>query len=78
VLRKILGVFRNGESGQDLAEYCLLTALLSLIGLGLFIHFSGGVHAIWSQANSTLAHQESGPSTGGSGVAASSSSGSSR
>jgi len=50
----IAKVFRREELAQDLAEYCLLTALLLLIGLGVFIHLSGGIQAIWGNANSTL------------------------
>ncbi|SPE35489.1 hypothetical protein SBA3_2270016 [Candidatus Sulfopaludibacter sp. SbA3] len=42
------------ESGQDLAEYCLITALLALVALGIFWKVSGGMQAIWGTANSTL------------------------
>ncbi|MDR3703594.1 MAG: hypothetical protein P4L56_28350 [Candidatus Sulfopaludibacter sp.] len=47
--------FFSIESGQDLAEYCLLTALLALIALGIIVHVSGGLQGIWGSANSTLA-----------------------
>ncbi len=47
--------FLRRESGQDLAEYCLLTALLALIALGIIVHVSGGLQGIWGTANSTLA-----------------------
>jgi hypothetical protein len=43
------------ESGQDLAEYCLLTALLVLVAGGIFVQASGGIQAIWGTANTTLA-----------------------
>ncbi len=47
--------FLRRESGQDLAEYCLLTALLALLVLGIIVHVSGGLQGIWDTANSTLA-----------------------
>jgi Flp pilus assembly pilin Flp len=42
------------DRGQDLSEYCLLMALISLIALGIFIHFSGGVQSIWSNSGAAL------------------------
>jgi len=51
--RLLLGIVRE-DRGQDLAEYCLLTALVALIGLGIFVHLSGGVHAVWGGANTQL------------------------
>ena len=54
VFRSILRFLRRSE-GQDLSEYCLLTALLALIALGIFWHVSGGMQALWSNGNSTLA-----------------------
>ena len=45
---------RREDRGQDLAEYCLLTALVALVAVGIFIHFSGGVQALWNSANTTL------------------------
>ena len=47
--------FRGNEQGQDLAEYCLLVALVALIALGLMTHFSGGLQGIWNSATNTLA-----------------------
>jgi Flp pilus assembly pilin Flp len=52
--RAFLRRFRNEESGQDLAEYCLLTALLTLIAAGIFVYSSGGIQAIWAGANTSL------------------------
>ena len=52
--RVFLRRFRSEESGQDLAEYCLLTALLTLIAAGIFVQASGGVQAIWNGANLSL------------------------
>ena len=45
---------RTEDRGQDLAEYCLLTALIALAAVGILIHFSGGVQAIWGSASTTL------------------------
>ena len=65
--------FRKNEHGQDLAEYCLLVALVALIALGLMAHFSGGLQGIWNSANTTLAtgNSSSGGSSGGSSAAGS-------
>jgi len=50
-----MAFFRKNEHGQDLAEYCLLVALVALIALGLMAHFSGGIQGIWNSASTTLA-----------------------
>jgi Flp pilus assembly pilin Flp len=47
--------FRRNDQGQDLAEYCLITAVIALIGLGLFVNVSGGLQNLWAVANSTIA-----------------------
>jgi Flp pilus assembly pilin Flp len=49
------GFFRRNDRGQDLAEYCLITAVIALIGLALFINVSGGLQGLWGTANSTIA-----------------------
>jgi Flp pilus assembly pilin Flp len=46
--------FRRNDQGQDLAEYCLITAVIALIGLGLFVNVSGGLQNLWGVANSTI------------------------
>ena len=61
--RAFLRRFRNEESGQDLAEYCLLTALLTLVAAGIFVYASGGVQAIWAGANTSLTAGETVTST---------------
>jgi Flp pilus assembly pilin Flp len=48
------GYFRRNDRGQDLAEYCLITAVIALIGLGLFINISGGLQNLWGAVNSTI------------------------
>jgi Flp pilus assembly pilin Flp len=54
MLRSFLKALHAEDRGQDLAEYCLLTALVALIALGIFVHVSGGVQAVWSSANTSL------------------------
>jgi Flp pilus assembly pilin Flp len=62
MFRIIRKLFQKEDLGQGLAEYCLLTALLMLIGLGIFIHLSGGIQAIWGNANTTLSTSNPGGS----------------
>jgi Flp pilus assembly pilin Flp len=54
MFRRFLKALHSEDRGQDLAEYCLLTALVALIALGIFVHVSGGVQAVWSSANTSL------------------------
>jgi Flp pilus assembly pilin Flp len=54
MFQAMLGVFRGGDHGQDLAEYCLLTALIALIALGIFYRVSGGIQGMWSSTGTTL------------------------
>ena len=58
----------TGERGQDLAEYCLLTALLALIAVGILIHVSGGMQSLWVGANTSLVAGNSAVSTGPAGA----------
>jgi Flp pilus assembly pilin Flp len=53
VLRAIRALLHN-DLGQDLAEYCLLTALLALIALGILYHVSGGMQGLWNTAGTTI------------------------
>ena len=48
MLRHLLRALHSEDRGQDLAEYCLLTALVALIGMVIFVHLSGGMQALWS------------------------------
>ena len=54
MFRTMLGIFRRSDQGQDLAEYCLLTALIALIALGIFYRVSGGIQGLWSTTSTTL------------------------
>ena len=62
--------FWRKNIGQDLAEYCLLTALLALVALGLIVHASGGLQNLWTTANSTLASNGNGGNSGATGTGA--------
>ena len=46
--------FPTGETGQDLIEYSLLMAFLTLASAALFIGAGSNVSKIWSIGNSTL------------------------
>jgi Flp pilus assembly pilin Flp len=53
-LWRFLKTLHSEDRGQDLAEYCLLTALVALVGLGILIRLSGGMQALWGGANISL------------------------
>jgi Flp pilus assembly pilin Flp len=53
MFHKLWRDLRRSDRGQDLAEYCLITALLALLGFGLFYNLSGGIQGLWGTANST-------------------------
>jgi Flp pilus assembly pilin Flp len=55
VLRAIWKFLHKNELGQDLAEYCLLTALVVLIALGILYRVAGGMDGILGSLNTTLA-----------------------
>ncbi|MGA2195459.1 MAG: hypothetical protein ABSH40_09335 [Bryobacteraceae bacterium] len=46
MLRAIYRFLKDQDQGQVLAEYCLITALIVLIALGIFWHVSGGIPGI--------------------------------
>jgi Flp pilus assembly pilin Flp len=54
-MRGFLRALHSEDRGQDLAEYCLLTALVALVAAGILIHLSGGMQALWGDANTSLA-----------------------
>jgi Flp pilus assembly pilin Flp len=54
MLRGFLKALHSEDRGQDVAEYCLLTALVALVAAGILIHLSGGMQALWGDANTSL------------------------
>ena len=42
------------ENGQDLAEYCLLTALVALIAAAILFQVSGGMENLWTVASHSI------------------------
>jgi Flp pilus assembly pilin Flp len=55
--------FLKDNDGQDLADYCLLTALVVLIVAGVFVQMSGGIQSIWGSAGTSFS--AAGAMTGG-------------
>jgi Flp pilus assembly pilin Flp len=51
---RFVKALQSEDRGQDLSEYCLLTALVALVALGIIIHLSGGMQAVWGGANTSL------------------------
>src|ERR1019366_1126782 len=54
MLRRLLMALESEDRGQDLAEYCLLTALVALVAVGILNHVSGGMQAVWDSATTSL------------------------
>jgi Flp pilus assembly pilin Flp len=46
--------FWRREDGQDLADYCLLTALVALVAAGIMFRVSGGLDSLWGIGNQNL------------------------
>jgi Flp pilus assembly pilin Flp len=51
---RLLGLILGCDLGQDLAEYCLITALIALLGLGILVRMSGGLQSLWVSAGNTI------------------------
>ena len=47
--------FWRGEEGQDLVEYSLLLAFVSLAGAALYVGMATSTNTIWSIVNTRLA-----------------------
>lgn len=56
---RLFGAFLKEELGQDLIEYALLLAMISLASSGLFVSSGDSIYGIWSSTKSTVsvAHQ---------------------
>jgi Flp pilus assembly pilin Flp len=64
MLQAISGFLRH-DDGQDLADYCLLTALVALIAAGILVHISGGLDGLWSAGRENLDAARSSIQSGG-------------
>ena len=53
MLRSV-GSFWKCERGQDLLEYALFMAFLSLLGAAVFVGMSNNTNSLWSTVNSRL------------------------
>ena len=51
---RFVKALQSEDRGQDLSEWCLLTALVALVALGIIVQLSGGMQAVWSGANASL------------------------
>ncbi len=47
--------FWSAEEGQDLVEYTLLLAFVTLVAAGVFVQVGTSVSNIWSKANNHMA-----------------------
>ena len=68
MLRAIYRFLTERDQGQDLAEYCLITALIVLIALGILWRVSGGIQGMWDTANTTLVTGNSNAGNGSAGT----------
>jgi Flp pilus assembly pilin Flp len=53
------------DCGQDIAEYCLITAFIALAALGIFWHVSGGLQGMWTSINNSLVSNTTNSTAGG-------------
>lgn len=67
MFRLWIAFFRRNDLGQDLAEYCLMTAVIALIGLGIFYKLSGGFQNLWGPTGSAMV-AASASATGGAAI----------
>lgn len=51
-MRSLIRFFRQSE-GQDLAEYCLIAALVALVAGAILFQVSGGMKNLWNVAGQT-------------------------
>ena len=58
-MKDTLKAFLWEDQGQDLVEYTLLLAFVSLASAALFLSTGGAVNGIWSAANSSMSNANS-------------------
>lgn len=55
MIHSFVANFWREDDGQDLVEYSLLLALVSLVAISLLLTVGGSVKTLWSTSNSKLA-----------------------
>jgi Flp pilus assembly pilin Flp len=58
-MKATLASFLSDDQGQDLVEYTLLLAFVSLASAALFLGTGGAITGIWSVSNSQLVNANS-------------------
>jgi len=58
-MKRTLRTFLAEDQGQDLVEYTLLLAFVSLASAALFLSTGSAVNGIWSSANSSMSNANS-------------------
>jgi len=66
-MKRFFRLLLRGDGGQDLVEYTLLLAFVSLAGAGMFLGSGGSIGQIWSSANSVLTAGSQSPPSGSGG-----------
>jgi Flp pilus assembly pilin Flp len=55
-MRNLFFTFLRDENGQDLIEYTLLLAFVSLGSAAIFISAGGSLNSIWQTGSTTLSN----------------------
>ena len=54
IIRKLLSILWRDDSGQDLAEYALLLALIAIVAISSLIVIGGGISDIFTGVGNEL------------------------
>ena len=74
-MRSFLRRFWRGESGQDLTEWALLLALVTIGSAALMRQSGGSISGVWTAANLTLQGPSTSSPSGGGGTGSTGSTG---
>jgi Flp pilus assembly pilin Flp len=58
-MKNIVKRFIQDESGQDLIEYTMLTAMIALLSAAIFVNVGSSVSAVWQQMSNQLSNAAS-------------------
>jgi Flp pilus assembly pilin Flp len=53
-MRRLISRFIREETGQDMVEYTLLVAFVTVCSAALFLHNSASIRTIWQVSNNSL------------------------